>query len=174
MPKDFKPALDNLKDVGNRKISPNIQTVVNTGHGYLVEAEKEPETTVREFRESIKSQPESIVGKTVQQREDMYWEGLQTRKVQYGSDHIGTLFKTASDGKKLSDYERIINPQDLGTPIDLMKGTDLEIDGINTPMLYFSMPLSSIGWHIEDQKLLAYSFMHYVPVNDRKHGGKLW
>ncbi|CAG0899413.1 unnamed protein product, partial [Cyprideis torosa] len=81
--------------------------------------------------------------------ERQYWENVTYGAPTYGADVPGTLTDTNVD---------VWNISRLGSILD---DIDENIQGVNTPYLYFGTWKSTFPWHTEDMDLYSINYLHF-------------
>ncbi|CAG0885049.1 unnamed protein product [Cyprideis torosa] len=81
--------------------------------------------------------------------ERQYWENVTYVAPTYGADVPGTLTDTDVDEWNISR---------LGSILD---NIDENIEGVNTPYLYFGTWKSTFPWHTEDMDLYSINYLHF-------------
>ena len=169
LPTGFKPGHHKLRNVNKCRLSRVWeQSVVPCEGAYLLTGPDVANMTVSKYQSHCSVSPyNSAYGLSVAEKEEKCWDMLSNPdyRVLYGLEYEGSLFKP---------NERVINPQRLGTLLDLIHKMGLEIPGVSSPMVYFGLPYITFSWHVEDKNLLSYNLLHHVDPADSINGGKLW
>jgi len=81
--------------------------------------------------------------------EEAFWTNLTVNKPIYGAGVSGSL--TDAD-------QQVWNLNHLHTILDRLD--DIQIEGVNTPYLYFGMWKAMFAWHTEDMDLYSINYLH--------------
>jgi len=140
LPKRYKRKTDKLRKIMCELITrPWIQRVLKQGKYHILGGEDHDKPiTLSEYRALRKKRPYSVIKRmSVRRKEKFYWNSLNKKyRFMYALEQIGTLFSDADD---------VMNPNKLGTLLDLFKEMDHEIPGVTSPMVYFGLPLTCFG-----------------------------
>jgi [histone H3]-trimethyl-L-lysine9/36 demethylase len=85
--------------------------------------------------------------------ERIYWEEITSREALYGADISESLMDKEQKIWNIGKLDNILN--------DLKDEHDIEIQGLNTPYLYFGMWKTSFARHTEDMDLYSISYLHF-------------
>ena len=85
--------------------------------------------------------------------ERKYWKNLTFNSPTYGADVPGSIFNDDVNEWNISRLDTILKL------IDEEYGVN--IDGVNTPYLYFGMWKATFAWHTEDMDLYSINYIHF-------------
>uniref|UniRef100_A0A8C5DNV2 JmjC domain-containing protein n=1 Tax=Gouania willdenowi TaxID=441366 RepID=A0A8C5DNV2_GOUWI len=115
--------------------------------------------TVREFRKMANSVKlvtrKKYVGLTflILGTRKEYWSNVNKNCPIYGADVNGSLFEP-----NVKEF----NIGNLGTILDtLEQDSGINIEGVNTPYLYFGSWKTTFPWHTEDMDLYSINYLHF-------------
>uniref|UniRef100_A0A8C5EX70 [histone H3]-trimethyl-L-lysine(9) demethylase n=1 Tax=Gouania willdenowi TaxID=441366 RepID=A0A8C5EX70_GOUWI len=153
-PKEWKPrgSYDNIDDL---VIPTPLKQVVSGNAGVFSQYIKRKKAmTVREFRKmanSVKYRPPKH--SDFEELERKYWSNVNKNCPIYGADVNGSLFEP-----NVKDF----NIGNLGTILDtLEQDSGINIEGVNTPYLYFGSWKTTFPWHTEDMDLYSINYLHF-------------
>ncbi|EFC43305.1 histone demethlylase [Naegleria gruberi] len=94
--------------------------------------------------------------------EKEYWRIVnnheETVTVQYGNDLPVSDYQTFFPASWKQGWDANLLPK---LPDSLLSFLNIDIPGVNTPMLYVGMLFSSFCWHVEDHFMYAMNFIHH-------------
>ncbi|XP_028332727.1 lysine-specific demethylase 4A-like [Gouania willdenowi] len=153
-PKEWKPrgSYDNIDDL---VIPTPLKQVVSGNAGVFSQYIKRKKAmTVREFRKmanSVKYRPPKH--SDFEELERKYWSNVNKNCPIYGADVNGSLFEP-----NVKEF----NIGNLGTILDtLEQDSGINIEGVNTPYLYFGSWKTTFPWHTEDMDLYSINYLHF-------------
>ncbi|VDL91545.1 unnamed protein product [Schistocephalus solidus] len=91
--------------------------------------------------------------RNISELESQYWSSIKNLQPLYGANVSGTL---------TDPTEPAFNIPNLESALSLVLAEEnVQINGVNTPYLYFGMWATTFAWHVEDIDLYSINYLHF-------------
>ncbi|XP_008821363.1 lysine-specific demethylase 4D-like [Nannospalax galili] len=148
-------ARQSYDDIGHIVIASPLQQVVSGRAGVFTQhSKKKRPMTVGQYRHLANSKKHRTPAHLdFEDLERKYWKNRLYVPPIYGADVSGSLF---------DENTQHWNVGHLGSALDLLRQeSQVVIEGVNTPYLYFGMWKATFAWHTEDMDLYSINYLHF-------------
>ncbi|KAL7053346.1 hypothetical protein AAHC03_025460 [Spirometra sp. Aus1] len=154
-PATWCPRKQGYEDLSDFVIErPIIQLTSGTSGVYFQDVRHQRNMTFEKFAKLAKSaksrQPRFG---NISELESKYWSSIQNLQPLYGANVSGSLTDPTQPTCNIPKLESALSL--------VLAEENVQINGVNTPYLYFGMWATTFAWHVEDIDLYSINYLHF-------------